>query len=197
MDVVHVEREGVPAARDLTHLVVAQQDLAAHGGRDRLGGSRRVGARNAGDQTGVPRVPMGQVDTLGIAAGSLQRGRVDLDQVRACALDGAFTMIADDDGHLIVGAPERALISAAGGLSTARARSNKALSASSFSPLVWSRRRMASRKAARVSALTSKRSTCFSSSGRGGVVGWSPRARPDTSFSTSRLQPPSAASSKD
>jgi hypothetical protein len=99
LDVVHIEPEGVPAARDLTHLLVSQQHLAPNGGRDRLSGAWRRGHL-------ARRGPVGQVDLLGIAAGGLERCGVYLDRIGTRGLEGAFAMLALEHRDLIVGAPE-------------------------------------------------------------------------------------------
>jgi hypothetical protein len=75
--------EGVPAARDLTDLLVAQQNLPPNGGRHRLRGAGRCGSLI------VSRGPVGQVDLPSIAAGGLPGGGGYLDRIRTGGLDPA------------------------------------------------------------------------------------------------------------
>ena len=56
LNVMHVERDGVSAARDLTHQLVTEQNLAPNGRRHRSGNARRRRVLI------VSRRPVGEVD---------------------------------------------------------------------------------------------------------------------------------------
>jgi hypothetical protein len=87
LDVVDID-DRVAAAAYRAASMVASDDQAADGGRDRLGGSLRC---RAVDPT----------DLLGVAAGRLERLRLDSDRLAAGVLDRRAALCADGVGDLV------------------------------------------------------------------------------------------------